>query len=148
MNKKFVLLIISLLIVGMVGCNPQPVQEEPETNIEVLEQEYIAIINLADNILFRITEDDEITVTDAFELVDYIQKNRIKPTQPLTIELNECLDELLELGINYSLETDAEKITELEEAISLLLDRMETIAIEIEELIETSEENNIILYDM
>ena len=140
MIKKFVLLIISLLMVGMVGCNSQPVQEEPEINIEVLEQEYNAIINLVDNVLFRIANDDEITVTDAFELVDYIQKNRIKPTQPLTIELDECLDELLQLGINYSLETDAEKIAELEEAISLLLDRMGTIAIEIEELIETSKE--------
>lgn len=139
MIKKYVLLIIGILIVGMAGCNQQRVQEEPEINTEVLEQEYNAIINLADNILFRITNDDEITVTDAFELVEYIQKNRIKPTQPLTIELDECLDELLELGINYSLETDAEKIAELEGEISLLLDRMGTIIIEIEELIETSE---------
>lgn len=139
MIKKYVLLIIGILIVGMAGCNKQRVQEEPEINTEVLEQEYNAIINLADNILFRITNDDEITVTDAFELVEYIQKNRIKPTQPLTIELDECLDELLELGINYSLETDAEKIAELEGEISLLLDRMGTIIIEIEELIETSE---------
>mgnify|MGYP003293237646 CR=1 FL=1 len=106
----------------------------------MLEQEYNAIINLADSILFRITNDDEITVTDAFELVEYIQKNRIKPTQPLTIELDECLDELLQLGINYSLETDAEKIAELEGEISILLDRMGTIIIEIEELIETNEE--------
>ena len=140
MIKKYVLLIIGILIVGMAGCNQQPVQEEPELNIEVLEQEYDAIINLADNILFRISSDDEITVTDAFELVEYIQKNRIKPTQPLTIELDECLDELLELGINYSLETDAEKIAELEGEISLLLDRMGTIIIEIEELIEANEE--------
>lgn len=139
MIKKYVLLIIGILIVGMAGCNKQRVQEEPEINTEVLEQEYNTIINLADNILFRITNDDEITVTDAFELVEYIQKNRIKPTQPLTIELDECLDELLELGINYSLETDAEKIAELEGEISLLLDRMGTIIIEIEELIETSE---------
>ena len=140
MIKKYVLLIIGILIVGMAGCNQQRVQEEPEINIEVLEQEYNAIINLADNILFRITNDDEITVTDAFELVEYIQKNRIKPTQPLTIELDECLDELLELGINYSLESDAEKIAELEGEISLLLDRMGTIIIEIEELIEAHEE--------
>lgn len=140
MIKKYVLLIIGILIVGMAGCNQQRVQEEPEINTEVLEQEYNAIINLADSILFRITNDDEITVTDAFELVEYIQKNRIKPTQPLTIELDECLDELLQLGINYSLETDAEKIAELEGEISLLLDRMGTIIIEIEELIETNEE--------
>ena len=70
MIKKYVLLIIGILIVGMAGCNQQRVQKEPEINIEVLEQEYNAIINLADNILFRITNDDEITVTDAFELVD------------------------------------------------------------------------------
>lgn len=148
MIKKYVLLIIGILIVGLAGCNQQPVQEEPEINIEVLEQEYNSIINLTDIILFRITDDDEITVTDAFELVEYIQKNRIKPTQPLTIELDECLEELLQLGINYSLETDAEKIAELEGEISLLLDRMGTIMIEIEELIETSEKNNIILYDI
>lgn len=139
MIKKYVLLIIGILIVGMAGCNQQRVQEEPEINTEVLEQEYNAIINLADNILFRITNDDEITVTDAFELVEYIQKNRIKPTQPLTIELDECLDELLQLGINYSLETDAEKIAELEGEISLLLDKMGTLIIEIEELIKSNE---------
>ena len=148
MIRKYVLLIISIMIVGMVGCNQQRVQEEPEINIAVLEQEYITIINLTDIILFRITNDDEITVTDAFELVEYIQQNRIEPTQPLTIELDKCLDELLQLGIKYSLETDVEKIAELEEEISLILDRMGTIMIEIEELIEINEKNSIILYTL
>jgi hypothetical protein len=66
-------------------------------------------------------------------------KNRIKPTQKLTIELDECLDELMELGLKYTIANEQEK-AKVEEEITLILDRMTELMIEIEEIIDNNYE--------
>jgi hypothetical protein len=137
-------LILTLCCLGLTGCQnnePEPSKEDiqQELDVVVLEQEYFAIMRLIDNVLFTITDDEDLTMNDAINLFDYMTKNRIKPTQKLTIELDECLDELMELGLKYTVANEQEK-AEVEEEITLILDRMNEIMIEIEEIINNNYE--------
>lgn len=137
-------LILTLCCLGLTGCQnnePEPSKEDiqQELDVVVLEQEYFAIMRLIDNVLFTITEDEELTMNDAINLFDYMSKNRIKPTQELTIELNNCLDDLMELGIKYTIANEQEKV-KVEEEITLTLDKMNELMIEIEEIINNNYE--------
>ena len=137
-------LILTLCCLGLTGCQnnePEPSKEDiqQELDIVVLEQEYFAIMRLIDNVLFTITEDEELTMNDAINLFDYMSKNRIKPTQELTIELDNCLDDLMELGIKYTIANEQEKV-KVEEEITLTLDKMNELMIEIEEIINNNYE--------
>lgn len=138
-------LILTLCCLGLTGCQnnePEPSKEDiqQELDVVVLEQEYFAIMRLIDNVLFTITEDEELTMNDAINLFDYMSKNRIKPTQKLTIELDNCLDDLMELGIKYTIATNEQEKAEIEEEITLILDRMNELMIEIEEIINNNYE--------
>jgi hypothetical protein len=137
-------LILTLCCLGLTGCQnnePEPTKEDiqQELDVDVLEQEYFAIMRLIDNVLFTITEDEDLTMNDAINLFDYMTKNRIKPTQKLTIELDKCLDELMELGLKYTIANEQEK-AKVEEEITLILDRMTELMIEIEEIIDNNYE--------
>lgn len=137
-------LILTLCCLGLTGCQnnePEPTKEDiqQELNVDVLEQEYFAIMRLIDNVLFTITDDEDLTMDDAINLFDYMTKNRIKPTQKLTIELDNCLDELMELGLKYTIANEQEK-AKVEEEITLILDRMNELMIEIEEIIDNNYE--------
>jgi hypothetical protein len=135
-------LILTVCCLGLTGCQnnePEPTKEnvQQELDVVVLEQEYFAIMRMIDNVLFTITDDEDLTMNDAINLFDYMTKNRIKPTQELTIELDSCLDELMELGLKYTVTNEQEK-AEVEEEITLVLDRMNEIMIEIEEIIDNN----------
>ena len=137
-------LILTLCCLGLTGCQnnePEPSKEhiQQELDVVVLEQEYFAIMRLIDNVLFTITNDEDLTMDDAINLFDYMTKNRIKPTQKLTIELDNCLDELMELGLKYTIANEQEK-AKVEEEITLILDRMNELMIEIEEIINNNYE--------
>lgn len=137
-------LILTLCCLGLTGCqnnDPEPSNEniQQEIDVDVLEQEYFAIMRLIDNVLFTITDDEDLTMDDAINLFDYMTKNRIKPTQKLTIELDNCLDELMELGLKYTIANEQEK-AKVEEEITLILDRMNELMIEIEEIIDNNYE--------
>lgn len=138
-------LILTLCCLGLTGCQnnePEPSKEDiqQELDIVVLEQEYFAIMRLIDNVLFTITDDEDLTMNDAINLFDYMTKNRIKPTQKLTIELDNCLDDLMELGLKYTIATNEQEKTKVEEEITLILDRMNELMIEIEEIINNNYE--------
>ena len=138
-------LILTLCCLGLTGCQnnePEPTKEDiqQELDVVVLEQEYFAIMRLIDNVLFTITEDEDLTMNDAINLFDYMTKNRIKPTQKLTIELDNCLDDLMELGLKYTITTNEQEKAEIEEEITLILDRMNELMIEIEEIINNNYE--------
>ena len=138
-------LILTLCCLGLTGCQnnePEPTKEDiqQELDVVVLEQEYFAIMRLIDNVLFTITDDEDLTMNDAINLFDYMTKNRIKPTQKLTIELDKCLDELMELGLKYTMATNEQEKTKVEEEITLILDRMNELMIEIEEIIDNNYE--------
>lgn len=135
-------LILTVCCLGLTGCQnnePEPTKEnvQQELDVDVLEQEYFAIMRMIDHVLFTITNDEDLTMNDAINLFDYMTKNRIEPTQKLTIELDSCLDELMELGLKYTVTNEQEK-AEVEEEITLVLDRMNEIMIEIEEIIDNN----------
>lgn len=137
-------LILTLCYLGLTGCQnnePEPSKEviQQELDVDVLEQEYFAIMRLIDNVLFTITNDEDLTMDDAIKLFDYMTKNRIKPTQKLTIELDNCLDDLMELGLKYTIANEQEK-TKVAEEITLILNRMNELMIEIEEIIDNNYE--------
>jgi hypothetical protein len=138
-------LILTLCCLGLTGCQnnePEPSKEDiqQELDVVVLEQEYFAIMRLIDNVLFTITDDEDLTMSDAINLFDYMTKNRIKPTQKLTIELDNCLDELMELGLKYTIAANEQEKAKVEEEITLILDRMNELMIEIEEIINNNYE--------
>ena len=135
-------LILTVCCLGLTGCQnnePEPTKEniQQDLDVDVLEQEYFAIMRMIDHVLFTITNDEDLTMNDAINLFDYMTKNRIEPTQKLTIELDSCLDELMELGLKYTVTNEQEK-AEVEEEITLVLDRMNEIMIEIEEIIDNN----------
>lgn len=138
-------LILTLCCLGLTGCQnnePEPSKEDiqQELDVVVLEQEYFAIMRMIDNVLFTITDDEDLTMNDAINLFDYMTKNRIKPTQELTIELDNCLDDLMELGLNYTIAANEQEKAKVEEEITLVLDRMNELMIEIEEIINNNYE--------
>ena len=138
-------LILTLCCLGLTGCQnnePEPTKEDiqQELDVDVLEQEYFAIMRLIDNVLFTITSDEDLTMDDAINLFDYMTKNRIKPTQKLTIELDNCLDDLMELGLKYTITANEQEKAKVEEEITLILDRMNELMIEIEEIINNNYE--------
>ena len=138
-------LILTLCCLVLTGCQnnePEPSKEDiqQELDVVVLEQEYFAIMRLIDNVLFTITDDEDLTMNDAINLFDYMTKNRIKPTQKLTIELDKCLDELMELGLKYTIAANEQEKAKVEEEITLILDRMNELMIEIEEIINNNYE--------
>ena len=111
-------LILTLCCLGLTGCDKleeqnNPQIEEPQINIDVLEKEYNAMVGLAENVFVMLSEhEDGMTMSEVVEILEYIQNNKINPTQKLTIELDKAFDELLEEAIKYTLasETDKHKI--------------------------------------
>ena len=139
-------LILTVFCLGLTGCkqleepknNEQT--EEQQLNVDALEKEYNAMIGLAENILFKLSEHEgEMTVQQALDILQYVQENRIKPTQELTIALDNALDDLIELLIKHQLASEAEK-AEVEARIIELLEQMDSISIEIEEILATYEQ--------
>ena len=139
-------LILTLILscIGLSGCkkieeidnNNNTQTEEPQINVYVLEKEYNAILGLAENVYVMLSENEnEMTPMQAIEMIDYIQKNRIKPTQELTIALDESLDDLLELFIKYYMTPESEKPV-VEAEIIELLEYMNNLSLEIERIID------------
>ena len=139
-------LILTLCWLGLTGCQQQmeeveePKIEEPQINIDVLEKEYNTMVGLVENVFVMLSEHrDSMTMSEAVEILEYIQNNRIKPTQKLTIELDNVFDELLEVAIKYVLASEADK-PKFEARIVELLEEMDAISVEIEEIINNVNE--------
>lgn len=150
LNKKLYSIISSLLLTSLItGCNhkadeeiksplpeqPVEIEEEIILDIEVLKSEYESIIDLMLEVINVIDEDGIGNVFDAVGLVDYINKNRIEPTQVLTIKLNDQLDSLIELGVELIMTRNEENKIIITEQIGILLEEMEVTIIEIETLL-------------
>ena len=138
-------LILTLILscIGLSGCkkieefdNNDTQTEEPQINVYVLEKEYNAILGLAENVYTMLSENEnDMTPMQAIEMIEYIQKHRIKPTQELTIALDDSLDDLLELIIKYYMAPESEKpVVEVE--IIELLEYMTDLSLEIERIID------------
>ena len=148
LNKRITsLFLCSVLLFGTCGCQQslkdeqeQVKIEEQQLDIEKLEYEYNAMITLAED-LFKMFEDAEgkIDGGKAIEIIQFVQNNRIKPTQELTIALDEAFNEFLELTIKHALASESER-AKLEARIVEVLTVMETLCTEIEVILDANSE--------
>lgn len=152
MHKRIITLILSGLLIFSVGCgkvkvenNEQDQQQEKQqelpinnVDLELLEQEYISIVNLADRIITIVSENEQLSISDALKIIEYINNNRIEPTQYLTIKLDRKIDQLLEKGMKYAV-VSKDNRAQLESEIYKILLEMEQICNEIEYVLENGE---------
>ena len=137
-----------LSVLCLTGCKQTDVNENDETNdnniqieehvyeldVETLEFEYMQINDLVDHITTVIATSDQIGVSEAIDLIKYVQQNKIEPTQLLTTEYNNLLNELMDLGIKYVMSSGDKKL-EIEDEILSLIRQIDDIKMEIEETI-------------
>lgn len=139
------IILISLLsIFGIAGCKQVDIEEDEnnitieeqiqELDVEALEYEYMLINETIEHVLTVVTTSEDIGIQEALDLIEYVQKNRIEPTQILTEEYNNLLDELINLGIEYVMAGGNKKL-EIEEKIILVIEQMDTLSKEIEKTI-------------
>lgn len=143
LNKIFLGIITVCLVLLLLVCGCQHKEEvveeiqEPNTtqeevvDIKALEYEYTSMINLIDKVLTVLSE-EELTMTEVTTLIKYVSDNRIEPTQKLTIELDQYIDEFIKVGINYYTTRDENKKLELEGQIVDLFQQIEEKILEIE----------------
>lgn len=131
-------LVILLLVCGCQHKNEQEeVYQEPNitqeefVDLEALEYEYVSMINLVDKVLTTLSEED-LTITEVTSLIKYVSDNRIEPTQKLTIELDQYIDEFIKVGINYYTTRDENKKLELEGQLAEIFQHVEEKMLEIE----------------
>ena len=151
LNRNLLGIIAGCLVLLLLVCGcqhkeePEEIYQEPNTtqeeyvDLEVLEYEYTTMINLMDKVLTVLSEED-LTMTDVTSLIKYISDNRIEPTQKLTIELDQYIDEFIKIGINYYTTRDENKKLELEGQIVDLFQQIENKMLEIEMTINGVEE--------
>ena len=139
-------LFLLLLVCGCQHKNEQEkVYQEPNisqeeiVDLEALEYEYVSMINLTDKVLTTLSEED-LTMTEVTSLIKYVSDNRIEPTQKLTIELDQYIDEFIKVGINYYTTRDENKKLELEQQIVETFQQIEYKMLEIEKTINGVEE--------
>ena len=149
MYKRIITLILSGLLIFSVGCgkveienNEQPQEQMEQQNLpinnvdlELLEQEYVAIMSLADRIITIVSENEQLSISDALNIIEYLNNNRIEPTQYLTIKLNGKIDQLLEKGMKYAVASKDNR-AQLESEIYKILLEIEQICNDIEFVLE------------
>jgi hypothetical protein len=151
LNKNLLGIIAGCLVLLLLVCGCQhkteqeEVYQEPNTtqedfvDLEVLEYEYTSMINLMDKVLTVLSEED-LTMNDVTSLIKYVSDNRIEPTQKLTIELDQYIDEFIKVGINYYTTRDENKKLELEGQLVEIFQHVEEKMLEIEMTINGVEE--------
>lgn len=152
MYKRIITLILSGLLIFSVGCgkveienNEQPQEQMEQQNLpinnvdlELLEQEYVAIMSLADRIITIVSENEQLSISDALNIIEYLNNNRIEPTQYLTIKLDRKIDQLLEKGMKYAVASKDNR-AQLESEIYKILLEIEQICNDIEFVLEEGE---------
>ena len=152
MHKRIITLILSGLLIFSVGCgkveienNEQPQEQMEQQNLpinnvdlELLEQEYVAIMSLADRIITIVSENEQLSISDALNIIEYLNNNRIEPTQYLTIKLDGKIDQLLEKGMKYVV-VSKDNRAQLESEIYKILLEIEQICNDIEFVLEEGE---------
>ena len=152
MYKRIITLILSGLLIFSVGCgkveienNEQPQEQMEQQNLpinnvdlELLEQEYVAIMRLADRITTIVSENEQLSISDALNIIEYLNNNRIEPTQYLTIKLDGKIDQLLEKGMKYAVASKDNR-AQLESEIYKILLEIEQICNDIEFVLEEGE---------
>lgn len=148
-NKDLLGIISGCLVLLLLACGCQhkeeyieqpTVQEQQDVvDLEILEQEYKYMIALMDQVFNTLSTSENLTMTEVTSLLKYVSKNRIEPTQKLTIELDELIDEVIKISINYYITTDEERGKELELELLNVFQQLEEKCLEIELLLDTVE---------
>lgn len=151
LNRNLLGIIAGCLVLLLLVCGCQhkeeseEVYQDPNTtqeefvDLEALEYEYVSMLNLMDKVLTTLSEED-LTMTEVTSLIKYVSDNRIEPTQKLTIELDQYIDEFIKVGINYYTTRDENKKLELEGQLVEIFQHVEEKMLEIEMTINGVEE--------
>lgn len=138
-------LVLLLLLCGCSNHDKEDVQVQPpvvapqeeyveQVDIEKLEEEYLQILDLMDEVFMVVSDYENLTMNDITSLIKYIADNRVEPTQKLTKELNDLAGNFMKLCINYSTADENRKI-ELEEELINVFQQIEEKMFEIENTI-------------
>ena len=125
MYKKLICFIMSIMLVFMtVGCN-NPMEEElpneevlveEEVNVDKLREEYYELLDIMDQVLGTLDIDNP-SPSQLMDVLD-ILSNRQKPTQQLTIELDNLVSQFISVGFDYYTTINESKKLELEQELS------------------------------
>ena len=146
MYKKLICFIMSIMLVFMtVGCN-NPMEEElpneevlveEEVNVDKLREEYYEMLDIMDQVLGTMDMDNP-SLSQLMDVID-ILSNRQKPTQQLTIELDELVSQFISVGFDYYTTMNESKKLDLEQELLEIFQQIEEKTLEIELIINEEE---------
>lgn len=147
MYKKLICFIMSMMLIFMtVGCNNNEVEEEipneevlveEEVDVDKLREEYYEMLDIMEQVLGTMDMDNP-TPSQMMDVID-ILSNRQKPTQQLTIELDELVSQFISVGFDYYTTMNESKKLDLEQELLEIFQQIEEKILEIEILINEEE---------
>lgn len=146
MYKKLICFIMSIMLIFMtVGCNNNEVEEIPneevlveeEVDVDKLREEYYEMLDIMDQVLGTMDMDNP-SPSQMMDVID-ILSNRQKPTQQLTIELDELVSQFISVGFDYYTTMNESKKMDLEQELLGLFQQIEEKSLEIELIINEEE---------
>lgn len=147
MYKKLICFIMSIMLVFMtVGCNNNEVEEEipneevfveEEVDVDKLREEYYEMLDITDQVLGTMDMDNP-SPSQLMDVID-ILSNRQKPTQQLTIELDELVSQFITVGFDYYTTMNESKKLDLEQELIEIFQQIEEKTLEIELIINEEE---------
>ena len=147
MYKKLICFIMSIMLVFMtVGCNnpmeeelpnEEVLVEEEEVNVDKLREEYYEMLDIMDQVLGTMDMDNP-SLSQLMDVID-ILSNRQKPTQQLTIELDELVSQFISVGFDYYTTMNESKKLDLEQELLEIFQQIEEKTMEIELIINEEE---------
>ncbi len=147
MCKKLICFIMSMMLIFMtVGCNNNEVEEEipneevlveEEVNVDKLREEYYEMLDIMNYVLGTMDTNNP-SPSQIMDVIDIIS-NRQKPTQKLTIELDELISQFISVGFDYYTTMNESKKMDLEQELLGLFQQIEEKSLEIELIINEEE---------
>lgn len=147
MYKKLICFIMSMMLIFMtVGCNNNEVEEEipneevlveEEVNVDKLREEYYEMLDIMNYVLGTMDTNNP-SPSQIMDVIDIIS-NRQKPTQKLTIELDELISQFISVGFDYYTTMNESKKMDLEQELLGLFQQIEEKSLEIELIINEEE---------
>ena len=146
MYKKLICFIMSIMLVFMtVGCN-NPMEEElpneevlveEEVDVDKLREEYYEMLDIMNQVLGTMDMDNP-SPSQLMDVID-ILSNRQKPTQQLTIELDELVSQFISVGFDYYTTMNESKKLDLEQELLEIFQQIEETILEIELILNEEE---------
>ena len=147
MYKKLICFIMSMMLIFMtVGCNNNEVEEEipneevlveEEVDVDKLREEYYEMLDIMNYVLGTMDTNNP-SPSQIMDVIDIIS-NRQKPTQKLTIELDELISQFISVGFDYYTTMNESKKMDLEQELLGLFQQIEEKSLEIELIINEEE---------